>query len=325
MYYVQKQPLIFEDKFPFLTSVIQTRAISWQKVLENFDGQQKKQLQPVQFFVQPSSCIALVYQLVCSRTIAGQLQYDCIAEFFWTGTSRNSKGKGLQISILSHVFIVYPSKFFSALRSYCPRLSVVLLSYDCRSTLKRLDHRIFLLEQGYVCFPFVLTYPVCNGQGSYLFSFLHLCTESIAWKRIQTSRPFLLTAVRRRRRRQQTTGKRGRYFLWEKRQGEYMKLDSITRPKKICVCCRMSFNSLPYDTLSTLIQLDRRKKSRRILWHGALHIFFWGGMFLKLPAGVEPVRAMAFSHLPVQIFAILSYCNLIAIGRQQIDGCARAL
>ena len=35
----------------------------------------------------------------------------------------------------------YPSKFFSALQSYCPRLSVVLLSSDIRSTLIRLDPR----------------------------------------------------------------------------------------------------------------------------------------------------------------------------------------
>ena len=32
-----------------------------------------------------------------------------------------------------------PSKFFLALQSYCPRLSVVLLSYDSRSTLIRQD------------------------------------------------------------------------------------------------------------------------------------------------------------------------------------------
>ena len=35
----------------------------------------------------------------------------------------------------------YPSKFFSALQSYCPCLSVILLSYDGRSTLIRLDRR----------------------------------------------------------------------------------------------------------------------------------------------------------------------------------------
>ena len=34
-----------------------------------------------------------------------------------------------------------PSKFFSALKSNCSRLSVVLLSYDSRSTLFRLDRR----------------------------------------------------------------------------------------------------------------------------------------------------------------------------------------
>ena len=33
----------------------------------------------------------------------------------------------------------FPSKFFSPLQSYCPRLSVVLLSYDSRSTLIRRD------------------------------------------------------------------------------------------------------------------------------------------------------------------------------------------
>ena len=35
----------------------------------------------------------------------------------------------------------YPSKFFSALQSYCPRISVALLSYDSRSTILRLDRR----------------------------------------------------------------------------------------------------------------------------------------------------------------------------------------
>ena len=35
-----------------------------------------------------------------------------------------------------------PSKFFSALQSFCCRLSVGLLSYDNRSTLKRLHQRI---------------------------------------------------------------------------------------------------------------------------------------------------------------------------------------
>ena len=36
---------------------------------------------------------------------------------------------------------INPSKFLSALQSYCPRLSVILLSYDSRSTPIRLDRR----------------------------------------------------------------------------------------------------------------------------------------------------------------------------------------
>ena len=42
-----------------------------------------------------------------------------------------------------------PSKFFSTVQSYCPRLSVVLLSYDSRSTLIRLDRRKNLVEVAY--------------------------------------------------------------------------------------------------------------------------------------------------------------------------------
>ena len=42
---------------------------------------------------------------------------------------------------VEYVRTYYPSKFFSALRSYCSRLSVGMLSYDSRSTLIRLDHR----------------------------------------------------------------------------------------------------------------------------------------------------------------------------------------
>ena len=44
---------------------------------------------------------------------------------------------------LPEVGICYPSKFFSSLQSYCPHLSVVLLSYDGRSTLIRLDRTKF--------------------------------------------------------------------------------------------------------------------------------------------------------------------------------------
>ena len=50
----------------------------------------------------------------------------------------------------SHYNLKYPSKFFSALPSYCPRLSVVLLSYDSRSTLIRLDRRFFWMGTDYL-------------------------------------------------------------------------------------------------------------------------------------------------------------------------------
>ena len=40
-----------------------------------------------------------------------------------------------------------PSKFFLALQSFCCRLSVVLLSYDSRSTLIRLDRTKKLVER----------------------------------------------------------------------------------------------------------------------------------------------------------------------------------
>ena len=39
--------------------------------------------------------------------------------------------------------LTLPGNFFSTLRSYCPQISVVLLSYNNRSTLIRLDGRIF--------------------------------------------------------------------------------------------------------------------------------------------------------------------------------------
>ena len=48
----------------------------------------------------------------------------------------------------------YPSKFLSSLQSYCPRLSVGLLSYDSSSTLIRLDRwKIFgrALFQNVIC------------------------------------------------------------------------------------------------------------------------------------------------------------------------------
>ena len=41
------------------------------------------------------------------------------------------------------VYNNYPSKFFSALQSYCSRSTVGLLSYDSRSTLIQLGHGIF--------------------------------------------------------------------------------------------------------------------------------------------------------------------------------------
>ena len=37
--------------------------------------------------------------------------------------------------------VAYPSKIFSAIQSFCSRLSIGLLSYDSRSTPIRLDHR----------------------------------------------------------------------------------------------------------------------------------------------------------------------------------------
>ena len=57
-----------------------------------------------------------------SRTIADRLYYNWIAE---KNLVENDN----------------PSKFFSALQSHCSRLSVILLSYDSRSTLVRLDRR----------------------------------------------------------------------------------------------------------------------------------------------------------------------------------------
>ena len=53
-------------------------------------------------FFQSSSCIALVYQSFCSRTIADQLYYDRIAEFFWSsGCSRvHVRSLALPIQIL---------------------------------------------------------------------------------------------------------------------------------------------------------------------------------------------------------------------------------
>ena len=45
-----------------------------------------------------------------------------------------------------YLFLSLPSKFFSTLKLYCPRLSVVLLSYDSRLILIRLDRRKKLVE-----------------------------------------------------------------------------------------------------------------------------------------------------------------------------------
>ena len=44
------------------------------------------------------------------------------------------------------IVAIYPSKFFLTLQSFCCRLSVVLLSYDSRSALIRLDRRNNLVE-----------------------------------------------------------------------------------------------------------------------------------------------------------------------------------
>ena len=44
--------------------------------------------------------------------------------------------------MLFSIYLYLPSKFFSAIQSYCSRLSVGLLSYNRRLTLLRLDRRI---------------------------------------------------------------------------------------------------------------------------------------------------------------------------------------
>ena len=59
----------------------------------------------------------------------------------------------------------YPSKFFSALQSYCSRLSIVLLSYDSRSTLIRRDRKKNWSSKGPILLhvrTYVLKYDWCS-------------------------------------------------------------------------------------------------------------------------------------------------------------------
>ena len=103
---------------------------------------------PVQIFSQPSSRIGLVYQSVCSRTIADRLYYNRIAEKKLDGHYCIIHNK---LYILQRMVVYYPSKFFSAIQSFCSRLSVVLVSYDSGSTLLQLDRRIKFGRVVYNC------------------------------------------------------------------------------------------------------------------------------------------------------------------------------
>ena len=77
-------------------------------------------------FFHHSSRFAVIYQLFCSRTTADRLYYDWIVE------------KNL---VENSASFLHPVQIFPPIQSFCCRLSVVLLSYDSRSALLRLDRR----------------------------------------------------------------------------------------------------------------------------------------------------------------------------------------
>ena len=123
-------------------------------------------LHSTNFFLQ-SSCIRLDLLPYERKTTDKREQYDWRAEknfdghsiFWWSDFSSFSRGNWfchhrLATSSSFSCIIgggrrmklwkfterkeesgIYPSKFFSALQSYCPRLSVALLSYDSKLTL----------------------------------------------------------------------------------------------------------------------------------------------------------------------------------------------
>ena len=84
-------------------------------------------MDPLNFFL-PSRCIAI---------------YPLLDDTKFTAIYVNNT-TGCQINNMDRIslFFKHPSKFFSALQSYCSIISVVLLSYNSRSTLIWLDRKI---------------------------------------------------------------------------------------------------------------------------------------------------------------------------------------
>ena len=74
---------------------------------------------------------------------AMQEQYERMAEQIRTHQNKITCSDLIFLLRVRYVTVdlPYPSKFFLALQSFCCRLSIVLLSYDIKSTLMRLDRR----------------------------------------------------------------------------------------------------------------------------------------------------------------------------------------